>query len=52
MNVWMGEYNRLVQSKELATPEARKAYFEDKPIGRMTAQDPKIFAEILSFIGD
>ena len=51
MNAWIGEYNRLVAAKELDTPEAKKGYFDDKPIGRMTEQDPAIFAEILSFIG-
>ena len=51
MNSWIGEYNRLVAAKELDTPEAKKGYFDDKPIGRMTEQDPAIFAEILSFIG-
>ena len=51
MNAWMGEYYRLVREKQLDTPEKRKAYFADKPIGRMTAQDPAVFDEILRFIG-
>lgn len=51
MNAWMGEYYRLIREKQLDTPEARKAYFTDKPIGRMTAQDPAVFDEILRFIG-
>ncbi len=28
------------------------AYFADKPIGRMTAQDPAVYEEILRLIGD
>ena len=51
MNTWIGEYNRQVQSKQLDTLEAKKHYFEDKPIGKMTAQDPEIYREILGFIG-
>ena len=50
MNAWIGEYGRLIQEKQLNTPEERKAYFADKPIGRMTAQDPAVYAEILQFI--
>ncbi len=50
MNSWMGGYERLVREKQLDTPEARKAYFADKPIGRMTEQDPAVFDEILRFI--
>lgn len=52
MNSWIGEYNRLVNEKKLTTMEEKKAYFADKPIGRMTAQDPAVFDEILRFIGD
>ena len=52
MNAWMGEYNRLIAAKELSTPESRKGYFADKPIGRMTAQDSAVFGEILRFIGE
>ena len=36
--------------KQLETPEARKEYFSDKPIGRMTEQDPAVWDEIISFI--
>ena len=50
MNSWIGEYNRLVKSKQLATLEARKAYFADKPVAMMTEQDPTVYAEILRFI--
>ncbi len=50
MNAWIGTYNRMVQNKELETLEAKKAYFEDKPIGRMTELDPAVFDEILRFI--
>jgi len=51
MNAWMSEYFRLVREKQLDTLEARRAYFTDKPIGRMTAQDPAVLDEILRFIG-
>ncbi len=50
MNAWIGEYGRLVKEKKLASPEERKAYFADKPIARMTEQDPAVYAEILSFL--
>ena len=51
MNAWIGAYNRLVQEKQLDTVEKQKAYFADKPIERMTKQDPVIWDEILRFIG-
>ena len=51
MNAWIGEYGRLVRKKVLVSEEARKAYFADKPIGRMTAQDPAVYEEIFRFIG-
>ena len=51
MNAWIGEYQRLMGEGKLATLEARKAFFADKPIGAMTAQDPAIYAQILDFIG-
>ncbi len=50
MNAWIGEYNRLVKEKTLETLEEKKAFFSDKPIGRMTAQDPAVYEEILRFI--
>lgn len=50
MNAWIGEYNRLMGNKQLETLEARKAYFDDKPIGRMTEQDPAVWDEIIQFI--
>ena len=50
MNNWMGEYYRLIKEEKLVSLESRKAFFADKPIGRMTMQDPEIFAEILDFI--
>ena len=50
MNAWMGGYYRLIREKQLETPEARKAYFADKPVGQMTAQDPAVFGEILKFL--
>lgn len=52
MNACMGEYNRLVQENKFATPEERKAYFDDKPIAKMTEQDPAVWGEILRFIGE
>ena len=51
MNAWIGEYTRLVKEKQLETLEAKQAFFADKPIGRMTAQDPAVYEEILNFIG-
>ena len=50
MHAWIGEYNRLVSERKLDTPAARKAYFADKPIARMTSQDPSVYDEILRFI--
>ena len=52
MNKWIGEYNRLVNNKTLQTEEEKRAYFNDKPIEEMTAQDPNIYEEIFKFIGD
>ena len=51
MNEWMGGYNRLIREKQFDTPEARKAYFNDKPVRQMTEQDPAVMGEILRFIG-
>ena len=50
MNAWIGGYNKLVSEKQLNTLEERRAYFADKPIARMTEQDPEIFEIIISFI--
>ncbi|MBQ7599242.1 MAG: alpha/beta hydrolase [Clostridia bacterium] len=50
MNAWMGQYKRLISEKQLNTPEERKAFFADKPIGRMTSQDPAVISEILQFV--
>ena len=52
MNAWLGEYYKLVNEKKLVTPDEKKAFFADKPISRMTAQDPDVYAEILRFIED
>ncbi|MBQ6262323.1 MAG: alpha/beta fold hydrolase [Clostridia bacterium] len=52
MNAWIGEYERLIREKKLDSPEERIAYFSDKPIGRMTEQDPAVYDLILRFIGD
>ena len=51
MNAWIGEYQRLIGARQLTTPEEKRAYFADKPIGAMTAQDPAVYEEILRFIG-
>lgn len=51
MNSWIGEYYRLIKENQLDTLEKRQAYFDDKPIGRMTEQDPEVFKEIIKFIG-
>ena len=48
---WMGEYFKLVRKNKLPTLEARKAYFNDKPVSKMTAQDAAVIDEILQFIG-
>ena len=50
MNSWIGEYYRRIGEKQLETLEARKDYFSDKPIGRMTEQDPAVWDEIIKFI--
>ena len=48
---WMGEYFKLVRKKKFPTLEARRAYFNDKPVAKMTAQDRAVIDEILQFIG-
>ncbi|MBQ2596427.1 MAG: alpha/beta hydrolase [Oscillospiraceae bacterium] len=50
MNAWMGEFDRLVREKKLTTLEEKKAFFADKPIAQMTAQDPAVLGEILRFL--
>ena len=50
MNTSIGGYNSLIASSELKTLEERKQYFADKPIGKMTAQDEKVWHIILDFI--
>ena len=52
MNAWMGGYYRLIREKKLVTLEERRSYFADKPVGRMTEQDPAVFDEIFRFIGE
>ena len=52
MNQWIGKYNTLVKSQTLVTLEDKKAYFNDKPIEAMTAQDPLIYDEIFKFLGN
>ena len=50
MNAWMGGYNQLLREKRLNSLEEKKAYFADKPMGRMTEQDPAVIGEILAFL--
>ncbi|MBQ1410474.1 MAG: alpha/beta hydrolase [Oscillospiraceae bacterium] len=50
MNAWMGEYNRLVREKKLQTKAEKQAFFADKPVTRMTEQDPAVIGEILRFL--
>lgn len=50
MNAWMGGYNHLIRKHKLDTPEAKKAYFNDKPVRKMTEQDPAVMGEVLRFI--
>ena len=52
MNEWMGGYYRLLREGKLGTAGERKAYFADKPVGRMTVQDPAVYDEILHFLDD
>ena len=52
MNTWMSEYYRLIRKNKLATLEARIEYFADKPIERMTEQDPAVYEEILKIISN
>lgn len=50
MNNSMYGYNKLLSENKEATLEQRKEYFKDKPIEKLTAQDPDIFKLILDFI--
>ena len=50
MNEWIGGFNRLIGEGKLDTSEAKAAYFADKPIEMMTAQDPEIYRLILDFL--
>ena len=50
MNQSIGGYNYLVSKNELKTLEEKQAYFADKPISKMTEQDPKVWEEIINFI--
>ncbi|MBP1587335.1 MAG: alpha/beta hydrolase [Clostridia bacterium] len=52
MNAWIGEYGKLVREKKLATVEERQAFFEGKPVSRMTELDPEVFGRVLKFIGE
>ncbi len=52
MNKWIGRYNLMVKKKQFATKEEQKAYFDDKPIGEMTKQDPAVYDEILKFLSE
>ena len=48
MNTWMGEYFK--KQSEFKTVEERKNFFIDKPIAKMTEQDPEIMDLVLDFI--
>ena len=48
MNAWMGEY--FMRQDEFKTAEERKNFFADKPIAKMTEQDPEIMDLVLDFI--
>ena len=50
MNAWMGGYYKLLKENPDITLEERITYFSDKPIAKMTAQDPAVFDEIIRFI--
>ena len=50
MNTWMGQYFSLIRQGELKTLEERKNFFLDKPISKMTEQDPEIMDLVLDFI--
>jgi hypothetical protein len=50
MNAWMGGYNHLIRKHKPDTPEAKKVYFNDKPVRKMTEQDPAVMGEVLRFI--
>ncbi|MBO4540594.1 MAG: alpha/beta fold hydrolase [Bacilli bacterium] len=50
MNQSIGGYNYLVKKGELKSDEEKRAYFADKPIGKMTEQDPEVFRRIFRFI--
>ncbi len=52
MNGWVSGYYRLMRENKDVTLEERKAFFTDKDIAKMTAQDPAVFDEILRFIGE
>ena len=52
MNSWIGEYNRKVRAKEFGSLKERKAFFDDKPIGEMTALDSSVTDLILKFIDE
>ena len=50
MNTWMGQYFSLIRQGELKTLEERQNFFIDKPISKMTEQDPEIMDLVLNFI--
>ena len=50
MNTWMGQYFSLIRQGELKTLEERHNFFLDKPISKMTEQDPEIMDLVLDFI--
>jgi len=52
MTQTMGGYARLVKENKGLSLEDKQRYFEDKPIARMTDQDPAVWEEILATYAD
>ena len=50
MNNSMYGYNKLLAENKDITLEERKQYFLDKPIEKLTAQDPVIIKLVCDFI--
>lgn len=46
----IGGYERLLRENRNISDQERKDYFKDKPIGRMTEQDPVVWEVIMNFI--
>ena len=50
MNNWIGEYYYKIRQGELKTLEEKQNFFVDKPLTKMTEQDPEIMDLVLDFI--